>query len=119
MKLHTKAIALALAATFAASAPAFAQGDRRGPPPQHQRGNDRFDHDDGHRRNDRDYVRPGHWERGQRLPTQYRGRQYVVDNWRAHNLSRPPRGHQWVQSGSDYLLIAVATGLIAQVLVNR
>lgn len=119
MKLQVKAVALALAVTFAASAPAFAQGDRRGPPPQQQRGNDRFDHDDGNRRNDRDYVRPGHYERGQRLPAQYRGRQYVVDNWRAHGLKAPPRGHQWVQSGSDYLLIAVATGVITQVLLGR
>lgn len=121
MKTKTKAIALALALSFAASTPVFAQGDRRGPPPQvqQQRGYDRFDHDDGHRRNDRDYARRGHYERGQRLPVEYRGRQYVVENWRAHGLKAPPRGHRWVQSGSDYLLIAVATGIIAQVLVGR
>lgn len=133
MKTPVKALALALALTFAASAPVFAQGDRRGPPQhekqqQAQRGhdrndrfdrNDRRDHDDGHRRNDRDHARHGHYERGQRLPAQYRGRQYVVDNWRGHGLKAPPRGHQWVQSGSDYLLIAVATGLIAQVMLNR
>jgi Ni/Co efflux regulator RcnB len=123
MKAQVKAVCAALALTFAASAaPVFAQ-DRHVPPPQ--RHGDRFDrhdrrdHDDGHRRNDRDYVRQGHWERGQRLPAQYRGRQYVVDNWRAHGLKAPPRGHQWVQSGGDYLLIAVATGIIAQVLLGR
>jgi Ni/Co efflux regulator RcnB len=27
-----------------------------------------------------------------RLPSHYHKRQYVVDNWRAHRLSAPPRG---------------------------
>ena len=65
----------------------------------------------------RDYER--RWNRGDRLPAQYRDRQYIVDDWRGHNLSAPPRGYQWVQNGSDYLLVALATGLIAQLLSNR
>jgi Ni/Co efflux regulator RcnB len=39
-----------------------------------------------------------------------------VSDWRSHRLNAPPRGYQWVQSGSDYLLVAVATGIIAQLL---
>jgi Ni/Co efflux regulator RcnB len=50
--------------------------------------------------------------RGDRLPSRYRNHQYVVDNWRAHHLSAPPRGHHWGQAGNDYLLVAAATGLI-------
>jgi len=65
----------------------------------------------------RDYGR--HWNRGDRLPMQYRDRQYIVNDWRGHNLSAPPRGYQWVQNGSDYLLVAIATGIIAQLLLNR
>lgn len=65
----------------------------------------------------RDYER--RWNRGDRLPAQYRDRQYIVDDWRGHQLSAPPRGYQWVQNGSDYLLVALATGLIAQLLSNR
>ncbi|HXM82224.1 MAG TPA: RcnB family protein [Burkholderiales bacterium] len=57
--------------------------------------------------------------RGDRLPAEYRHRQYVVNDWRGHNLSAPPRGYQWVQSGTDYILIAVATGIIAQLLLGR
>ena len=57
--------------------------------------------------------------RGDRLPIEYRHRQYVVDDWRGHNLSAPPRGYHWVQSGGDYILIAVATGIIAQLLLGR
>ncbi|GAB3440168.1 RcnB family protein [Massilia solisilvae] len=50
--------------------------------------------------------------RGERLPSRYRTHQYVVDNWRAHHLTPPPRGHRWVQVGADYVLVAAATGLI-------
>lgn len=57
--------------------------------------------------------------RGQRLPAHYHHKQYVVDNWRAHRLSPPPRGYHWVQVGKDYVLAAVATGLIASVLLGN
>lgn len=57
--------------------------------------------------------------RGQRLPTNWHHRQYVVDNWRAHRLSAPPRGHHWVQVGNDYVLAAIATGIIATVLLGN
>jgi Ni/Co efflux regulator RcnB len=57
--------------------------------------------------------------RGQRLPSNYHNRQYVVDNWRAHRLSAPPRGYHWVQVGGDYVLAAVATGIIASVLLGN
>jgi Ni/Co efflux regulator RcnB len=57
--------------------------------------------------------------RGNRLPPQYRHRQYVVEDWRGHRLSAPPSGYQWVQTGSDYVLIAVATGIILQILLSQ
>jgi Ni/Co efflux regulator RcnB len=57
--------------------------------------------------------------RGGRLPAQYRSRQYVVDDWRGHHLSAPPRGYQWVQTGADYVLVAIATGIIAQLLLSN
>jgi len=57
------------------------------------------------------------WYRGDRVPPQYRSRQYVVNNWRAHRLSAPPRGYHWVQYGADYMLVAIATGVIAQLIL--
>jgi Ni/Co efflux regulator RcnB len=57
--------------------------------------------------------------RGARLSSEYRNRQYVVNDWRGHHLSAPPRGTQWVQAGSDYVLVGIATGIIAQVLLNN
>jgi len=56
---------------------------------------------------------------GQRLPSNYQNRQYVVDNWRSHRLSAPPRGHHWVQVGNDYVLAAIATGVIASIFLGN
>ncbi len=63
---------------------------------------------------------PDHsFRRGGHLPQYYRGRQYVVDDWRGHHLSAPPRGYHWVQTGGDYVLVAITTGLILQLLLNN
>jgi Ni/Co efflux regulator RcnB len=88
--------------------------------------NDRYDRNS---RNDR-YGRPdsryqagrgagpGHnFYRGDRLPWEYRQRTYVVEDWRGHHLSAPPRGYHWVQAGGDYVLVAIATGVILQLLL--
>ncbi|MBX3658838.1 MAG: RcnB family protein [Ramlibacter sp.] len=100
------------------------------------RGHDRNDHryergrdhrDDGDRH---DYYGPHgthyyygargpEWRRGGHIPPQYRSRQYVVTDWRAHHLYAPPRGHEWVQVGSDYVLIAIATGVITSLLLAQ
>ena len=62
---------------------------------------------------------PNHnFYRGDRLPAEYRHRQYVVNDWRVHRLSAPPRGYQWVQTGGDYALVAVNSGIILQVFLN-
>ena len=63
---------------------------------------------------------PNHsFYKGQRLPVEYRARYYVVEDWRGHSLSAPPRGYHWVQTGNDYVLIAIASGLIAQLLLGN
>ena len=63
---------------------------------------------------------PDHsFRRGDRLPSRYRNHQYVVDNYRQHNLRPPPRGYHWVQTGSDYVLAAIATGVIADLIINH
>lgn len=73
------------------------------------------DHHDGERG-----AGPGHaFYRGDRLPNDYRARQYVVDDWRGHGLRSPPRGYHWVQTGGDYVLVAIATGVILELLLNR
>jgi len=57
--------------------------------------------------------------KGNRLPKEYRGRQYEVSDWRGHHLSQPPRGYHWVQTGGDYVLVAITTGIIMQILLNQ
>ena len=57
--------------------------------------------------------------RGGRLPDYYRGHEYVVDDWRGHRLQAPPYGYHWVQVGPDYVLVAVATGIIATILLSQ
>jgi Ni/Co efflux regulator RcnB len=64
-------------------------------------------------------ARGPEFRRGGRLPPEYRNRQYVVTDWRGHRLSAPPRGYQWVQVGPDYVLAAVATGIIANLILSR
>jgi Ni/Co efflux regulator RcnB len=77
-----------------------------------QRSNDRRDaHSYG--------ARGPEWHRGGRIPSEYRNRQYVVNDWRSHHLAAPPRGQQWVQVGGDYVLVAIATGIIAQLLLTQ
>ena len=57
--------------------------------------------------------------RGGHLPSRYRNHQYVVSNWREHHLRPPPRGYHWVQTGGDYVLAAIATGVIADLIINH
>ncbi|WP_233234910.1 RcnB family protein [Bordetella sp. LUAb4] len=59
------------------------------------------------------------WAKGDRLPPDYRNRQYVVENWRGYNLSAPPRGYQWMGIGPDFVLTAIGTGVVLQVVLGQ
>lgn len=80
---------------------------------------DRYDRRDyredrrSYRDDRREYRR---WARGQRIPQSYWG--YGVD-YRSHHLRRPPNGYRWVRYNDDYILAAVATGLILEVINGR
>ena len=65
----------------------------------------------------RDY-RPAYraWSRGSYLPRSYWG--YRVNDYQRYRLRTPPRGYHWVRAGNDYVLAAIATGLIMDVIVN-
>jgi Ni/Co efflux regulator RcnB len=64
-----------------------------------------------------DGYRYRHWRRGERVPYAYRGA-YV--DWRAYHLRRPPYGYEWRRTDTgDYILAAIATGLIASVILNN
>ncbi len=48
----------------------------------------------------------------------YHGNRDVVNNWQHYRLRPPPPGYQWVQDGGQFVLIAVASGIIADVMLN-
>lgn len=61
----------------------------------------------------------GEVRRGERLPARYQTHEYVIEDWRALRLTKPPRGHQWVQTGKSYALVAIASGKVAQVVEGK
>ena len=104
---------------------------RGGPPHGHAHGHDKGpkghagprggppDRDWNGRHADYRGPAPRHWNRGDRLPYDYRTRQYYVTDWRAHRLPPPQRGQQWVAVGADYFLIGVASRVIAATIFGR
>ncbi|HEY9091981.1 RcnB family protein [Parasphingorhabdus sp.] len=58
------------------------------------------------------------WAKGQRFDRRYANNYRVINNPRAYRLSNAPRGHQWVQSGNDAVLIAITSGIIGAVIGN-
>jgi len=139
--LLAASLALALSPALALASPAPAQGRDQHRPQQHRghdRGHDRGRYD-GHDRGRvvryaparRPVVIVHHdngrhlgqyrqaWRRGQRVPVVYLQPRYYVNDYRAYGLAPPPYGYRWVRPYPDareYLLVAVATGLIVQAL---
>lgn len=58
------------------------------------------------------------WHRGERFDRSYARnyRQIAYRTYRGRGLYAPPRGYQWVQSGNDAVLVALASGLIGAVI---
>lgn len=64
-------------------------------------------------------ARSAEFRRGARLPLYLNNRTYVVNDWRGHRLTAPPRGYHWVQVGPDYVLVAITTGIIASLILSQ
>jgi Ni/Co efflux regulator RcnB len=75
-------------------------------------------HNDGHHDNGRHlgwYKQ--RWRRGDRVEVVYIEPAYYVTDYRTYNLRTPPPGYRWVRPMDDrYILVEVATGLIAEAL---
>ncbi len=100
------AIAIALAAAVVAAGPALAQPyDHRDQGGNHGQSANRgwSDHSDW-RKGGR--VARNDWDRGQRV------------DYRSHHLRRPARGYEWRQVDGNYVLAAVATGVIASMIMS-
>lgn len=97
------------------------KGHGKGHGKKHDKHRDRDDrrhdrHDDRHddRRHDQD--RHLGWSRGDHVT---RERYVVIERYRDYGYRAPPRGYQYVQVDGDILMIAIASGLIFEVLTNR
>lgn len=86
---------------------------------RYDRNNRYYSRDYGYRHNGHGYQQRYQMRRGERFSQHYRGQHVVVSDWRRHRLHQPRYGHHWVQVGTDYALVAIATGIIAQVLLNH
>jgi Ni/Co efflux regulator RcnB len=107
--------------------------DRRIDQRQDQRFDQRFDQRPGQRYDQRFDQRQERWNdrrayynargpefrRGGYIPREYRNPTYYITDYRPYRLPPPPRNHQWVQVGADYVLIAIATGIIANIVLNQ
>lgn len=55
-------------------------------------------------------VNRTHWVRGNRVPDW--NKRYVVRDYNRYGLYRPAYGQRWIKVDNNYLLVAVATGVI-------
>lgn len=49
---------------------------------------------------------PKKWSKGDKLPTEFRDRQYVIDKYKDYNLPAPKKGYHWVGVGADYYQVS-------------
>lgn len=109
--------------------------DDRGRGHGHDRRDDRRHYNAGYREgyrdarhNDRRYYappprvvyRPYGFERGYRYNNYYGGPVYVVNDYDRYHLRRPPHGHRWIRDDrGNLLMVAIATGIIADIVFNH
>lgn len=129
-------------ASVCLSTQSYADGRDGGGPQDQQQwhrqgGQDRGDHrdqggpgrQDGHgdrgprggpRGGERDHFAwQGHdFRRGHPAPPRFRGDEYRVHDWRGHGLREPSRGEYWAYVDGNYVLIAVATGVITSIILD-
>ncbi len=106
--MYLKTITLMMAGALGAGLAAFADPPHRGghdlPPGLAKQGK----------------IPPGHarkmWRKGEYLPVDYR--EVYVRDYRYYDLREPPRGYRWVHVDEDAYLVEIASGLIAEVLVD-
>jgi Ni/Co efflux regulator RcnB len=95
MKHVCNALALSILAAFLSGPLAFAE-----------------DHHDNHH-----YVRHEEWKKGAHIRDEDWRRGDRVD-YRHYHLSAPPNGYEWREVDGNFVLAAVATGVIANVIAE-
>ena len=66
------------------------------------------------------YYRPYGYERGYRYVNYYSGRPIVVNDDDYYGVRRPPPGYHWIRDDrGNLIMVAIATGIITDLLLNR
>ena len=113
-----------IAATAAAALLVGAAGSACADP--HPNGYNNGNHQDGEQQRadqqhagwGKDYGGASHkWRRGQKMGYNDWSGAAPVD-YRQHHLRQPPNGYEWRESNGQYVLAAVATGVIASIIYN-
>jgi Ni/Co efflux regulator RcnB len=99
MNKISRAVALTTLAAFLSSGAAFAQDHRDN------------NHDNHH------YVHHSEWRKGARIQSGDWNRGEHID-YRKRHLHAPPRGYEWREVDGNFVMAAVATGVIASVVVD-
>ncbi|GAB3359643.1 RcnB family protein [Lysobacter tyrosinilyticus] len=60
------------------------------------------------------------WHKGEKIDVVYLQPRYYVEDYRVVHLAPPPPGHRWIRDPDGrYILVAVATGIIADILLHH
>lgn len=118
-------LAALLAALCLSSSAAFAYDDDHDHDRRGYHHHDHDDDDDGHRHH-RHHGKHKGWKkhrdyhRGERIEVVYLEPRYYVEDYHHYQLRQPPRGHRWVRTDDGrFILVAVATGIIADILLHH
>lgn len=123
MKRIGKFVALSTLSAVLCTGAMFAQDnhDQRNNDEHHDQSNnsrDRNSNNDrvqGNNHDNRQYVRHADWKRGAHIQQQDWNRGEPVD-YRTNHLQAPRRGYEWRQVDGNYVMAAVATGVIFSVI---
>jgi len=97
-------VALSTVAAVLSSGAVLAQDDHH----------DAEHHDDADHHDTHAYVEHKEWKKGYHMRDEDWHRGEVVD-YRTYHLKRPPDGYEWREVDGNFVMAAVATGIIASV----
>jgi Ni/Co efflux regulator RcnB len=111
-------LSVALALLSVSTSTAFAFDGHRYHHDRHWDGE--YEDDDGYYREHRKHWKHREYHRGERIEVVYLEPRYYVDDYEYYELREPPRGHRWVRTEDGrFILVAVATGIIADILLHH
>ena len=97
-----------------------AQAGPRHEPPRYERQDSHWNKKPAygkHHKYQKKVVKKHRWARGHNVPSWQR--RDVVRDYDRHGLRRPAYGQQWVKVDNDFLLVSLASGIIAGIIAAQ